>query len=75
MGSFSAFAFLTVGVVSHAGAWGVTPRTRAHHGRRALDVALAIATLVFHIFCVIIVRACMGISIMFVFTQVGLFVW
>ena len=55
-------AFLIVGVVSHAGAWNVIPRTHTMDGRRFLDVALTFATKFLHIVYVAIVRACMGYS-------------
>ena len=57
-------SFLTVGVVFHAGAWSVTPRTRTYDGRRFLDAALSVASQVFHLDRVVTVRACRGVKAM-----------
>ena len=62
-------SFVTVGVVHHAGAWSVTPRTRTHDGRRFLDAALAFASQVLHLDRVVTVRACRGVKTMPKLTQ------
>ena len=55
-------SFLSVGVVHHAGAWHVTPRTRTHDGSRFSHVALPFASQVFRSDRVVTVRACKGVK-------------